>query len=100
VSATVPWLPWLEPGEHVPGEVVLILQIILVISCTRRMLTGSALLRELSARVDMGEEELIFYVHLAMELGILGGIDIATGAEVTVEHVSAAEMAALDPSVN
>lgn len=97
---TVPWLPWLKPHEEVPGDVVLVLYLILAICCTKGVMTGSAILSELSARTDMAEDDLLFYVHMAMELGMLGGVDIATGLEVTVEHVSAEEMAALDPSVN
>ncbi len=97
---TVPWLPWLAPHEEVPGDVVLVLYLILAICCTKGVMTGDAILRELSARTQMDEEDLVFYVHMAMELGMLGGIDIATGSEVTVEHVSAEEMAALDPRVN
>lgn len=97
---TVPWLPWLGRGEEVPGEVVHVLYMILAISCSRGVVTGSALLRELSARVKMPEEDLEFYLCMAMELGILGGIEMSTGLDVTVEHVSAAEAAALDPSVN
>jgi hypothetical protein len=97
---TVPWLPWLAPHEEVPGEVILVLYLILAISCTRGIITGTAMLQELSARTEMAEDDLVFYLHMAMELGMLGGIDIATGGEVTVEHVTAAELAALDLSVN
>lgn len=31
---TVPWLPWLAPHEEVPGDVVLVLYLILAICCT------------------------------------------------------------------
>lgn len=97
---TVPWLPWLEQHEEVPGEVMLVLYLILAISCQKGVVTGSALLQELSRRTGMDEESLVFFVHMAMEVGLLGGIDIATGSAVTVQHVTAAEAAAADPSMN
>lgn len=97
---TVPWLPWLEPDEELPGEVMLVLYLVLAISHTGGVMTGNRMLQELGARTNLGEDDLMFYVHMAMELGMIGGIDLATGAEVTVEHVTAAEMAALDPTVN
>lgn len=58
------------------------------------------MLKELSARTDMAEDDLVFYVHMAIELGMLGGIDIGTGLEVHVEHVSEEQLVAMDPAVN
>ena len=84
-KATVPWLPWLE--EEVPSGVVWLLKQIesLAVEMSRAsggMLDSVDLLTVLGARTELSDDSCEWYVKMAIEIGILGAVDKASGLPV------------------
>ena len=82
---TVPWLPGFD-GE-MPSDVLAMLAFCVFVVGRHPGALGGAVARIVADDIRIDEDLAEWYLSIALELGMIGGVCAVTGADVVVESV-------------